>query len=102
MNDKIIAAATAKASARCDVVLAACARLSATPDQRERAKRGLLAEFDANDSMGRVRAPIERTVLDLYRNEDDDIVGLTTRDDLIDAIGVYCAAGKAEVMRRLA
>lgn len=98
-NDKIIAAATAKASARCEVCLSACERLHATPVQRARVKRDLLAEFDTCDSMGRVRALMERTVLDLFRNEDGDVTVFSTRDELLAAIAVYGATGKAEVQR---
>lgn len=96
---KILAAAAAEATRRCDVVLAACERLSATAAQRARAKRDVLAEFTAADRQG-PRAKMERAVLDLFRNADGDVTVFATRDDLLAAVDLYCAAGKAEAERR--
>lgn len=85
-------AAVAEATRLCDSAIAALARLQeqpfASPSLCARAKRYQIDEFS------RTSRKTERVVFEIRRDK------WASRDELLAAIDLYCAAGVAEVERR--
>jgi hypothetical protein len=97
---KVTDTAKIEAARLCDQALAPRPRSSGpspsewTSAQWARVQRYQLERFE------RASQRIERVVCDLLRDEETGDVAVSTREELLTAIDVYCAAGIAEVARR--
>lgn len=90
---RIITVAQAEATRLCDQALAAMTRLRATTQQRARAERYQSNEFS------RTSARTTRLLCNLMRPAPGQPC-TCSHEELLEAIGIYCDAGVAEVRRR--
>ena len=88
----IVAAARAAAAALCTKSLENVARFGGSAELRARARRYQKAEFR---ECGKVSARTTRIVFELFDRD-----AWASREELLEAIEVYCDAGISEVERR--
>lgn len=88
----IVAAARAAAALLCDKSIDNVARFGGSAELRARARRYQMAEFR---EAGKVSSRTERVVLELFDRD-----AWASREELLEAIEVYCDAGISEVERR--